>query len=99
MNGGNPVQLKKLFTALRGSQSTLTELEKRIKSMIDDYPSAKDNEKQREKLLKDLETCMFPLSASLSKAINDYVAAVRAANEESNKPDTINENGKRPLTE
>ena len=97
MNGGNPVQLKKLFTALRGSQSTLTELEKRIKSMIDDFPSAKDNEKQREKLLKDLETCMFPLSASLSKAINDYVAAVRAANEESSKPDTINENGKRPL--
>ncbi|KAM9893077.1 hypothetical protein OXX79_009585 [Metschnikowia pulcherrima] len=99
MNGGNPVQLKKLFTALRGSQSTLTELEKRIKSMIDDFPSAKDNEKQREKLLKDLETCMFPFSASLSKAINDYVAAVRAANEESSKPDTINENGKRPLIE
>lgn len=99
MNGGNPVQLKKLFTALRNSQSTLGELEKKLRSVIEENTQAKENSKLREKLLKDLETCMFPLSSSLSKAINDYVAAVRAANEESHKEDSINENGKRPLVE
>ncbi|GEQ66406.1 hypothetical protein JCM33374_g69 [Metschnikowia sp. JCM 33374] len=99
MNGGNPVQLKKLFTALRNSQTTLAELDKQLRTIIEENPQAKENEKLREKLLKDLETCMFPLSTSLSKAITEYVAAVRAANEESAKEDSINENGKRPLVE
>ncbi|OBA24519.1 BSD-domain-containing protein [Metschnikowia bicuspidata var. bicuspidata NRRL YB-4993] len=96
-NGGNPVQLKKLFTALRSSQTTLTELEKQLKSIIQENPQAKENEKLLEKYLKDLEACIHPLTSSLSKAINDYVTAVRAANEESSQENLLNENGKRPL--
>lgn len=91
LGGGNPAQLKKLFTNLRNCQTELSALEKKIKEHVENHDQLKDNERLREKALKDVDTCIFPLTSALNKAVNDYVAAVRAASTE------VNENGKRPL--
>lgn len=93
MNGGNPVQLKKLFTNLRNCQSTLTAMQKKLGDQIRANSQVAQNERLREKLLSDLENCVFPMSSGLTKACNDYMTAVRAANEQ---PE-VNDNGKRPL--
>lgn len=95
LSGGNPVQLKKIFLALKNSQTVLSTLQKDIKELIE--ASAKGNERLSEKLLKDLETCLFPLHASLTKALSEYIEAARAANAEQNNH--FNENGKRPHEE
>lgn len=92
-NGGSPVQLKKLFTNIRNCESTLNNLKKKLADQILDHPLVKGNEKLRDKLLKDLDNCIFPMSSGLTKASNDYMTAVRAANR-----DETNENGKRPLS-
>lgn len=97
MNGGNPVQLKKLFTTLRNCQSTLTSLKEQIQKTIKENEVVKDNERLQEKVLKDLDTCISPLQSTLAKATSDYIAAVRAANDR--VLDATNENGKRPLVE
>lgn len=94
LNGGSPVQLKKLFTNIRNCESTLNTMKKNISDHIAENPLVKQNDKLRDKLLKDLDNCILPMSSGLSKASNDYMTAVRAANE----ADT-NENGKRPLPE
>lgn len=93
LNGGNPVQLRKLFTNLRNCQSSLSTLEKKLIDQILAHPQVQQNEKLREKLVKDLENCIFPVNSGLKKACNDYMTAVRAANER----EESNENGKRPF--
>lgn len=93
LNGGNPVQLKKLFTNIRNCQASLNTLEKKLTDKILAHPQVKLNERLREKLLKDLENCTFPMSSGLTKACNDYMAAVRTANQQGE----LNENGKRSL--
>lgn len=92
LSGGNPVQLKKLFTNLRNCQTSLSTLQNTIKDHINNHEQLKQNERLREKCLRDLENCIFPLTSAVNKAVNDYVAAMRAANQEE-----VNENGKRPL--
>lgn len=92
LNGGNPVQLKKLFTNIRNCESTLNNMKKKLTDQILEHPLVKLNDKLRDKLLKDLDNCIFPMSSGLTKASNDYMTAVRAANQSEK-----NENGKRPL--
>lgn len=92
LNGGNPVQLKKLFTNIRNCESTLNNMKKKLTDQILEHPLVKLNDKLRDKLLKDLDNCIFPMSSGLTKASNDYMTAVRAANQSE-----TNENGKRPL--
>lgn len=91
LNGGSLAQLKKLFTNLRNCQSLLVQLEQKLAEEIQNHDQVKQNERLRERLMKDLSNCVLPLSAGLSKACNDYMTASRAANQE------LNENGKRPL--
>lgn len=91
LNGGSPVQLKKLFTNLRNCQSLLVLLEQKLAEEIQNHDQVKQNERLRERLMKDLGDCVSPLAAGLNKACNDYMTASRAANQE------VNENGKRPL--
>lgn len=91
LNGGSPVQLKKLFTNLRNCQSLLVLLEQKLATEIQNHDQVKQNERLREKLMKDLTNTLSPLTAGLTKACNDYMTASRAANQE------VNENGKRPL--
>lgn len=92
LNGGSPVQLRKLFTNLRNCQTSLANLEKKLIEHILNHELVQQNERLREKLQKDLENCIFPMRSGLNKACDDYMAAVRAANE-------MNENGKRPHDE
>lgn len=92
LNSGNPVQLKKLFTNIRNCESTLNNMKKKLTDQILEHPLVKLNDKLRDKLLKDLDNCIFPMSSGLTKASNDYMTAVRAANQSE-----TNENGKRPL--
>lgn len=91
LNGGNPVQLKKLFTNIRNCQATLKTMEKKLTDHITGHSQVQNNEKLREKLIKDLDNCIYPMTSGLTKACNDYMTAVRAVNSE------MNENGKRPL--
>lgn len=95
LNGGSPGSLKKLFTSLRNCQTALAGLEKKITDLISNHEQVKLNDKLRDKLLKDLDNCVSPLTTGLNKACTDYVAAVRVANEAANEE--VNENGKRPL--
>lgn len=104
LNGGNPAQLKKLFTNLRNCQSLLDKLEKKITEELSNHDLVKLNEKLREKLTKDVVTCLAPLNAGLTKACNEYMEAYRKSDAESNSTPAsegngpaINENGKRPL--
>lgn len=94
LNSGNPTQLKKIFTNLRTCQRAIEALELKISSLISENPHVKANEKLQPKLLKDLESCVAPLKSSLHKACNEYIAAVKASQNEDSK---LNSNGKRPL--
>lgn len=91
LNGGSPMQLKKLFTNLRTCQSLLVLLEQKLAEEIQNHEQVQQNQRLREKLMKDLANCVAPLTAGLNKACNDYMTASRAANQE------VNANGKRPL--
>lgn len=96
LHGGNPVQLKKLFANLRNCQQSLSGLEARVKSTVDQNAQVKQNEKLRDKLHKDLDTCVHLLKAGLDTAVTAYVKAVRQANE-AESSNEVNENGKRAL--
>lgn len=91
-NLGNPGVIKKLFATLRTCQTSLTALHDKIKETIMSCEPISGNEKMREKLCKDLDNCLLPLTSGLSQAIKEYVTAARAAQESE-----VNENGKRPL--
>lgn len=92
LNQGNPVHIKKLFATLRTCQSSLTSLHDKVKESIEKNEALASNEKIKEKLCKDLDNCLSPLTSSLAQAIKEYVAAARASQEAE-----LNENGKRPL--
>lgn len=96
LHSGNPVQLKKLFANLRNCQQSLAGLEARVKSTIDQNAQVKQNEKLKDKLHKDLETCSHLLKAGLATAVTAYAKAVRQANE-AESSNEVNENGKRTL--
>lgn len=93
LNGNNPVQLKKIFASLKNCKSSLNELVKNIEEIFNKHEIIGSNERLKEKLVKDLQSCVFPLQSGLDKAINEYVKAVRALTNN----DEVNENGKRPL--
>lgn len=93
LNQGSPAHLKKLFATLRTCQTSLTTLHDKVKQTIFECEPIAGNEKMREKLSKDLDNCLLPLSAALAKAIKEYVTAARASQEAE-----LNENGKRPLS-
>lgn len=97
MNSGNPLQLKKLFTTIRTSQNTLNELREACKQLILNNEQIAGNDKLKEKFVRELETCLMPMKASIDKAIGAYVVAVRAAAQEEPAATEINENGKRAL--
>lgn len=88
LGSGNAVQLKKLFASLRNCQTALEGLKTKIVDHLKQLPPAQNNPKLLDKLLKDLDTCVGPMTAGLEKATSEYVAAVRSQ---------VNENGKRPL--
>lgn len=95
LNGNNPIQLKKIFASLRQCKSNLNELIDNIIKIFNSNDAINKNEKLKDKLIKDLDTCVFPLQQGLDKAINDYVKAVKALDNDTS--DEINENGKRVL--
>lgn len=90
LNGSNPNQLKKIFTSLKNCKNSLNLLHERINNLIISNDLIKNNPKLKEKLSKDLTTCINPLQNGLDQACSDYIKAIRQSTE-------INENGKRPL--
>lgn len=95
LHGNNPVQLKKIFASLKNCKSSLNEFIKNIEEIFNKHDVIGKNERLKEKLVKDLHSCVFPLQSGLDKAINEYIKAVRALT--SNNNDEVNENGKRAL--
>ncbi|CUM56022.1 BSD domain-containing protein [Debaryomyces fabryi] len=90
LNGTNPNQLKKIFTSLKNCKISLNQLSEKITSTINNSTLIQDKPKLKEKLCKDLATCISPLQNGLDKACSDYIKAVRLSSE-------TNENGKRSL--
>ncbi|CUM53980.1 unnamed protein product [Debaryomyces tyrocola] len=90
LNGTNPNQLKKIFASLKNCKNALNQLSEKIKTTINNSSLVQDKPKLKEKLCKDLATCISPLQNGLDKACTDYIKAVRLSSE-------TNENGKRPL--
>lgn len=90
LNGTNPNQLKKIFASLKNCKISLNQLSEKITSVINNSTLIQDKPKLKEKLCKDLATCISPLQNGLDKACSDYIKAVRLSSE-------TNENGKRPL--
>lgn len=90
LNGTNPNQLKKIFASLKNCKNALNQLSEKITTTINNSSLVQDKPKLKEKLCKDLATCISPLQNGLDKACTDYIKAVRMSTE-------TNENGKRPL--
>lgn len=90
LNGTNPNQLKKIFASLKNCKNALNQLSEKITTTINNSSLVQDKPKLKEKLCKDLSTCISPLQNGLDKACSDYIKAVRLSTE-------TNENGKRPL--
>ena len=90
LNGTNPNQLKKIFASLKNCKNALNQLSEKITITINNSSLVQDKPKLKEKLCKDLATCISPLQNGLDKACTDYIKAVRLSSE-------TNENGKRPL--
>lgn len=90
LNGTNPNQLKKIFASLKNCRISLNQLAEKITGMINNSELVKDKPKLREKLCKDLATCIGPLQNGLDKACTDYIKAIKQSTD-------TNENGKRPL--
>jgi len=90
LNGSNPNQLKKIFASLKNCKISLNQLSEKITNVINNSTLIQDKPKLKEKLCKDLATCISPLQNGLDKACSDYIKAVRLSSE-------TNENGKRPL--
>ncbi|KAK6459386.1 RNA polymerase II transcription factor B 73 kDa subunit [Scheffersomyces xylosifermentans] len=100
LNGNNPNQLKKLFTSLKNCRNDLNALKERATKIFEGLELVKTNEKLKDKLLRSFQSCLDPLEISLDKACNEYIDAVRAAQQAQaaeNRNGELNENGKRPL--
>lgn len=91
LSQGSPAHLKKLFATLRQCQTALGDIREKLLRVISECAAVDGKEKVREKLAKDLDNCLMPLTAPLLRALKEYVAAARAGQE-------VNENGKRALS-
>lgn len=92
LGGNNPNQLKRIFASLKTSKQHLATLVAKVTALISQNPAVSSNERLKEKLVKDLESCVSPLENGLDRACNEYIRAVRELEAEE-----VNENGKRPL--
>ncbi|CCE83849.1 Piso0_004439 [Millerozyma farinosa CBS 7064] len=105
LNGNNPVQLKKLFTALKNCKTNFTQLTDKLKDLVANNESIIENPKAKEKVLSDVVNSLSPLQIGLDKACSEYVSAVKKSmnsstntdNDNDNKNSSINSNNKRPL--
>lgn len=105
LNGNNPVQLKKLFTALKNCKTNFTQLTDKLKDLVANNESIIENPKAKEKVLLDVVNSLSPLQIGLDKACSEYVSAVKKSmnsstntdNDNDNKNSSINSNNKRPL--
>lgn len=94
LGGNNPNQLKKIFASLKTSKQHLATLVGKISGLMTQNPAVSNNERLKEKLVKDLENCVVPLENGLDRACGEYIRAVKELEAEE-----LNENGKRPLVE
>lgn len=92
LDGNNPNQLKKIFQSLRSCKSSLLDLQNGILDQLVKHPLIESAPKLRDKVTKDLESCLQPLNFTLDKACDTYVKAVEEAQVREK-----NSEGKRPL--
>lgn len=105
LNGNSPVQLKKLFTALKNCKTNFTQLTDKLKDLVANNDYIMENPKVKEKVLLDVVNSLSPLQIGLDKACTEYVSAVKKSmnsrtttdNDNDNKDNSINSNNKRPL--
>lgn len=79
LQGKNPQQLKKLFTSLKNCANLLREFKTRATAQLEAIEIVAKNEKLRDKILKDFNSCLEPVELSLQTALTKYTAAAAAA--------------------
>lgn len=95
LNGNNPGQLRKIFASLKNCKNGLSALKEKIIQIFNNSPIIAENNKLKDKLIKELHTCFNPMEIGVNTACENYIKAVKLAQGDG-KSET-NENGKRAL--
>lgn len=95
--GNQPDKLKKLFANLKDCKGKLLEFKAKTIEEFKTYEMIKGNAKLQDKITKDFTNCLSPLEMGLDKAMDDYIAAIKAFQAQRELENGLNENGKRLL--
>ncbi|KAI5955079.1 TFB1 [Candida jiufengensis] len=76
-NSNNSNQLKKIFTSLKNCSNSLKEFKIKSINDLNSIDLISNNEKLKDKVLKDFNSCLEPMEISLDNALNKYTEAVK----------------------
>ncbi|KAI5965799.1 TFB1 [Candida pseudojiufengensis] len=80
----NSNQLKKIYTSLKNCSNSLKQFKIKSITELNEIEIVKSNEKLKDKVLKDFNSCLKPLEISLDNALNKYAEAVKNSNTTAN---------------
>ncbi|KAK6463608.1 hypothetical protein DFJ63DRAFT_312915 [Scheffersomyces coipomensis] len=94
LSPGNSKELKRIFTSLKNCQNNLQSLKERFIKQFNEMEIVQNNEKLRDKIIKDFQNSIDPMEISLNHACNEYMNAIRSATSAGNSNGFVNGNGR-----